>query len=250
MLRRFFPVESNQYKSFHNFFKKIDSDSLNRFEMFFPMWIMFAFQHYLVKSYDSLNMVIDVNKHYLFSMIIEDFIGVVNILLHSLLFLWLMKRFESFGPFRLVKMDSQTNFLLFLLLYAFTDIIIFGKMMIGLALLILTLYLLYRSDSPQVKIVSIVLTVAAMISSINQSEPIISTAAAVYLPFLFVALIGKSDNYLHYAQKYLPLILFIFLSTKELWFGLIGIGYFIFFNSYYYFISESKYNWLKFDHNY
>jgi len=211
---------------------------------------MFAFQHYLVKSYDSLNMVIDVNKHYLFSMIIEDFIGVVNILLHSLLFLWLMKRFESFGPFRLVKMDSQTNFLLFLLLYAFTDIIIFGKMMIGLALLILTLYLLYRSDSPQVKIVSIVLTVAAMISSINQSEPIISTAAAVYLPFLFVALIGKSDNYLHYAQKYLPLILFIFLSTKELWFGLIGIGYFIFFNSYYYFISESKYNWLKFDHNY
>ena len=250
MLRRFFPIESNQYKSFRSLFNKIDTDSLNRFEMFFPMWIMFAFQHYLVKSYDSLNMGIDINKHYLFSMIIEDFIGVFNILLHSLLFLWLMKKFESFGPFRIVKMDSQTNFLLFLSLYAFIDIIIFGKVMIGFALLMLVLYLLYRSDSLQVKIVSIVLTIIAMICSIIQNEPIVSTATAVYLPFLFFALIGKSDSYTHYAQKYLPLILFIFLSTKELWFGLIGITYFLFFNSYYYFTSESRYNWLKFDHNY
>ena len=250
MFRRFFPVESNQYKSLRNFFHKIDTDSLNRFEIFFPMWIMFAFQHYLVKSYDSLNMGIDINKYYLFSMITEDLIGVVNIFLHSLLFLWLMKKFESFGPFRIVKMDSQTNFLLFLSLYAFIDIIIFGEEMIGLSLLMIVLYLLYRSDSFQIKIGSIVLTIIAMIFSINQNEPIISTAAAVYLPFLFVALIGKSNSYLHYAQKYLPLILFIFLTTKELWFGFIGIGYFLFFNSYYYFTSESRYNWLKFDHNY
>ena len=52
MLKRIFPVESNQYQLLHNLFKKIDTDSLNRFEMFFPMWIMFAFQHYLIKSYD------------------------------------------------------------------------------------------------------------------------------------------------------------------------------------------------------
>ena len=84
MFKRFFPVESNQYKSLHNLFNKIDTDLLNRFEIFFPMWIMFAFQHYLVKSYDSLNMGIDVNKHYLFSMITEDLIGVVNIFLDFL----------------------------------------------------------------------------------------------------------------------------------------------------------------------
>ena len=89
-----------------------------------------------------------------------------------------------------------------------------------------------------------------MVFSINQNEPIVSTAAAVYLPFLFVALIGKEESYLRYAQKYLPLILFVFLTTKELWFGLIGVGYFFFFNSYYYFTSELKYDWLKFDSNY
>jgi hypothetical protein len=89
--------------------------------MFFPMWIMFAFQHYLIKSYDIAifrAMEIDLDRYYIFSMINEDWIGIVNILFHSLLFLWLMKRFESFGPFRSVKVDCQTNFLLFLVIYS------------------------------------------------------------------------------------------------------------------------------------
>ena len=252
MIKRIFPVESNQYQLLRNLFKKIDTDSLNRFEMFFPMWIMFAFQHYLIKSYDIAVyrfMEIDLNRDYLFSMIREDLIGVFNILIHSIVLLWLMKRFESFGLFRIVKMDSQTNFLLFLSIYSLIDVMIFGRMMFPLALLILVLYLLYRSSSIQIKIISILLSVVALILSLRQDEPIVSTAAMVYLPFLVVALIAKSEQYLHYAQKYLLLILFIFLFTKELWFGLIGLGYFLFFHSYYYFTSNEKYNWLKFDSN-
>ena len=152
-----------------------------------------------------------------------------------------MKRFESFGLFRIVKMDSQTNFLLFLSIYSLIDVMIFGRMMFPLALLILVLYLLYRSSSMQVKIISILLTIVALILSLRQDEPIVSTATMVYLPLLVVALIAKSEQYLHYAQKYLLLILFIFLFTKELWFGLIGLGYFLFFHSYYYFTSNDKY---------
>ena len=127
---------------------------------------MFAFQHYLVKSYDSLNMGIDVNKHYLFSMITEDLIGVVNILLHSLLFL-LMKKFESFGPFRIVKMDSQTNFLLFLSLYAFIDVIIFWKSD-GRVSFINPCSILFIPNQMcfQIKIGSIILTITAMIFSL------------------------------------------------------------------------------------
>ena len=194
-------------------------------------------------------MEIDLNRDYLFSMIREDLIGVFNILIHSIVLLWLMKRFESFGLFRIVKMDSQTNFLLFLSIYSLIDVMIFGRMMFPLALLILVLYLLYRSSSMQIKIISILLTIVALILSLRQDEPIVSTATMVYLPLLVVALIAKSEQYLHYAQKYLLLILFIFLFTKELWFGLIGLGYFLFFQSYYYFTSNEKYNWLKFDSN-
>ena len=156
MLKRIFPVESNQYQLLRNLFKKIDTDSLNRFEIFFPMWIMFAFQHYLIKSYDIAVyrfMEIDLNRDYLFSMIREDLIGVFNILIHSIVLLWLMKRFESFGLFRIVKMDSQTNFLLFLSIYSLIDVMIFGRMMFPLALLILVLYLLYRSSSMEIKII-------------------------------------------------------------------------------------------------
>ena len=252
MFKRLFPPESSRYQHIQNAFKKIDVDTINRLEILFPMWIMFAFQHYLIKSYDIAIyrfMEIDLNRDYLFSMITEDLIGVLNILLHSLLFLWLMKKFESFGLFRIVKMDSQTNFLLFLSIYSLIDVIIFGKMMFPLALLILVLYLLYRSDSIQIKIISILFTVLALILSLCQDEPIVSTATMVYLPFLVVALIGKSEQYLHYTQKYLLLILFIFLSTKELWFGLIGLGYFLFFYFYHYFSSNERYDWLKFDSN-
>ena len=250
MLKRFFPSESSRYKHIQNLVKRIDIDMIDRLEMFFPMWILLAFQHYLIKSYDTIFTIAignDLDSYYIFSMISQDWISVINILLHSILFLWLMSKFESFGPFRSVQIDCQTNFLLFLAIYSFIDVLIFGKMMIGLFLLFLVLYSLYRSDSTRSKIASIVLTSIALIFSVYQDEPVLSTSAVLYLPFLIVTLVLKSKEYLHYAQKYLPLIIFIFLSTKELWFGFIGLGYFLFFYSYYYFTMNKKYNWLKFD---
>ena len=252
MFKRIFPPTSSIYKHIHNIFQRIDTDIIDRLELFFPMWIMFAFQHYLIKSYDIAiyrAMEIDLDRYYVFSMISEDWIGVINIIFHSILFLWLMNRFESFGPFRTVKRDFQTNFLLFLSIYAFIDVLIFGKMMVGLFLLFLVLYILYRSDSLRSKIISISLTVIVLIFSIYQDEPVLSTSTIVYLPFLIVASIVRSKEFLDYAQKYLPFILFIFLSTKELWFGFIGLGYFIFFYSYYYFTTNKGYHWLKFDSN-
>ena len=250
MLKRLFPSKSSRYKHIQNLVKRINTDIIDRLEIFFPMWIMLAFQHYLIKSYDiaifsGLN--IDYDRYYIFSMIIEDWAGIVNILFHSLLFLWLMKRYESFGPFRSVKIDCQTNFLLFLAIYSFIEILIFGKMMMGLFLMFLVLYIIYRSDSMRSKISTIILTMIVLLFSIYQDEPILSTSAMLYLPFLFATLALKSKEYLYYAQKYLLFIVFIFLSTKELWFGFVGLGYFIFFYSYYYFSTNEKYNWLKFD---
>ena len=250
MLKRLFPSKSSRYKHIQNLVKRINTDIIDRLEIFFPMWIMLAFQHYLIKSYDitifsGLN--INYDRYYIFSMIIEDWAGIVNILFHSLLFLWLMKRYESFGPFRSVKIDCQTNFLLFLAIYSFIDILIFGKMMMGLFLMFLVLYIIYRSDSMRSKISTIILTMIVLLFSIYQDEPILSTSAMLYLPFLFATLALKSKEYLYYAQKYLLFIVFIFLSTKELWFGFVGLGYFIFFYSYYYFSTKEKYNWLKFD---
>ena len=250
MLKRLFPTKSCRYKHIQNLVKRINTDIIDRLEIFFPMWIMLAFQHYLIKSYDIAvfsGLKIDYDRYYIFSMIIEDWAGIVNILFHSLLFLWLMKRYESFGPFRSVKIDCQTNFLLFLAIYSFIDILIFGKMMMGLFLMFLVLYIIYRSDSMRSKISTIILTMIVLLFSIYQDEPILSTSAMLYLPFLFATLALKSKEYLYYAQKYLLFIVFIFLSTKELWFGFVGLGYFIFFYSYYYFSTNEKYNWLKFD---
>ena len=250
MLKRLFPTKSCRYKHIQNLVKRINTDIIDRLEIFFPMWIMLAFQHYLIKSYDIAvfsGLKIDYDRYYIFSMIIEDWAGIVNILFHSLLFLWLMKRYESFGPFRSVKIDCQTNFLLFLAIYSFIDILIFGKMMMGLFLMFLVLYIIYRSDSMRSKISTIILTMIVLLFSIYQDEPILSTSAMLYLPFLFATLALKSKEYLYYAQKYLLFIVFIFLSTKELWFGFVGLGYFIFFYSYYYFSTIEKYNWLKFD---
>ena len=250
MLKRLFPSKSSRYKHIQNLVKRINTDIIDRLEIFFPMWIMLAFQHYLIKSYDIAvfsGPPIDYDRYYIFSMIIEDWAGIVNILFHSLLFLWLMKRYESFGPFRSVKIDCQTNFLLFLAIYSFIDILIFGKMMMGLFLMFLVLYIIYRSDSMRSKISTIILTMIVLLFSIYQDEPILSTSAMLYLPFLFATLALKSKEYLYYAQKYLLFIVFIFLSTKELWFGFVGLGYFIFFYSYYYFSTNEKYNWLKFD---
>ena len=250
MIKRLFPSESSRYKHIQNFFQRIDVDIIDRLEIFFPMWIMLAFQHYLIKSYDTIfniGIADSLDRYYIFSMISQDWISVVNILLQSILFLWLMNRFESFGPFRSVRIDFQTNFLLFLSIYSFVGVLIFGNMMIGLWLLLLVLYLLYRSDSMRSKFLSLLLTVVVLVLSIYQDEPILSTSSIVYLPFLVTTLLFKSKEYLYYAQKYLPFILFIFLSTKELWFGFLGLGYFIFFYSYYYFTTNKKYNWLKFD---
>ena len=128
MLKRFFPSESSRYKHIQNLVKRIDIDMIDRLEMFFPMWILLAFQHYLIKSYDTIFTIAignDLDSYYIFSMISQDWISVINILLHSILFLWLMSKFESFGPFRSVKIDCQTNFLLFLAIYSFIDVLIF-----------------------------------------------------------------------------------------------------------------------------
>ena len=105
MLKRFFPSESSRYKHIQNLFQRIDVDMIDRLEIFFPMWIMLAFQHYLIKSYDTIfNTIIgsDLDRYYIFSMISQDWISVINILFQSILFLWLMNKFESFGPFRSV----------------------------------------------------------------------------------------------------------------------------------------------------
>ena len=58
---------------------------------------------------------------------------------------------------------------------------------------------------------------------------------------------AKSKKLIIYAQKYLPLIMFIFIATKEFWFAFIGLSYFIFFNMYYYFSSKRKYDFLRFN---
>ena len=150
MIRRLFPEDSNQFNFLQNIFKSFDKEFIDRLEMFFPMWCMFAYQHYLVKSFDIAifrSMEINLNTNYVFSMIKEDWIGIANILFHTLLFLWLMKRFDTFGLFRTVKSDFQTNFLLFLVLFSLIDIFFFGKMMIGFFLMNVVLYVIYRSDS-------------------------------------------------------------------------------------------------------
>ena len=250
MIRRLFPEDSNQFNFLQNIFKSFDKEFIDRLEMFFPMWCMFAYQHYLVKTYDIAifrSMEINLNTNYVFSMIKEDWIGVVNILFHTLLFLWLMKRFDTFGPFRTVKSDFQTNFLLFLSLFSLVDIFLFGKMMIGLFLMNVVLYVIYRSDSYFSMLLAISLTLITLLISVRLNEPILATTSAVYLPFLIFSLAFKPKKLIIYAQKYLPLIMFIFIATKELWFGFIGFSYFLFFNMHYYFSSKRKYNFLRFD---
>ena len=250
MIRRLFPEDSNQFNFLQNIFKSFDKEFIDRLEMFFPMWCMFAYQHYLVKSFDIAifrSMEINLNTNYVFSMIKEDWIGIANILFHTLLFLWLMKRFDTFGPFRTVKSDFQTNFLLFLALFSLIDIIFFGKMMIAFFLMNIILYVIYRSDSYFSIFLALSLTVIVLLLSVNSNEPVLATSSAVFLPFLIFSLVFKSKKLIIYAQKYLPLIMFIFIATKEFWFAFIGLSYFIFFNMYYYFSSKRKYDFLRFD---
>ena len=175
MIRRLFPEDSNQFNFLQNIFKSFDKEFIDRLEMFFPMWCMFAYQHYLVKSFDIAifrSMEINLNTNYVFSMIKEDWIGIANILFHTLLFLWLMKRFDTFGPFRTVKSDFQTNFLLFLALFSLIDIIFFGKMMIAFFLMNVILYVIYRSDSYFSIFLALSLTVIVLLLSVNSNEPI------------------------------------------------------------------------------
>ena len=250
MIKRLFPEDSNQFNILKSFFSSFKKDSIDRIEMFFPMWCMLAFQHYLVKSFeigifDSIN--ISTNNNYLFSLMMEDLIGLFNIIFHTILFLWLMNRFNFFGPFKTVKSDSQTNFLLFLVIFALFDILLFGKMMFGFFLINVVLYIIYRSDSIFTQFLSLIFIIIALLFSINFNEPIIATSCAVYFPFLISSLIFKSKNLIVYSQKFLPMIIFIFISTKELWFGFIGISYFLFFNMYYYFVFKKKYDFLRLD---
>lgn len=250
MIRRLFPEDSKQFNFLQNIFKSFDKEFIDRLEMFFPMWCMFAFQHYLVKSFDISifrSMEIDLNTNYVFSLINEDWIGIVNIIFHTTLFFWLMKKYDAFGPFRTVKSDFQTNFLLFLAIYALIDTFIFGKMMLGYFLMSVVLYLIYRSDSYLCLALSLLLTIITMLLSVSFNEPILATVSVVYIPFLVFSLIFKSKNLISYAQKYLPLIIFIFISTKELWFGFIGLSYFLFFNMFYYFSSKREYDFLRLD---
>ena len=168
MIRRLFPEDSNQFNFLQNIFKSFDKEFIDRLEMFFPMWCMFAYQHYLAKSFDIAifrSMEINLNTNYVFSMIREDWIGIANILFHTLLFLWLMKRFDTFGPFRTVKSDFQTNFLLFLALFSLIDIIFFGKMMIAFFLMNVILYVIYRSDSYFSIFLALSLTVIVLLLS-------------------------------------------------------------------------------------
>ena len=75
MLKRLFPSESSRYKHIQNLVKRINSDIIDRLEIFFPMWLMFAFQHYLIKSYDIAifsAMNIEPNRFYMFSMICRE----------------------------------------------------------------------------------------------------------------------------------------------------------------------------------
>jgi hypothetical protein len=72
MLKRFFPSESSRYKHIQNLVKRIDIDMIDRLEMFFPMWIMLAFQHYLIKSYDTIFTIAignDLYSYYIFFII-------------------------------------------------------------------------------------------------------------------------------------------------------------------------------------
>ena len=174
MIKKVFPVGSKQFTFLKNVFSKFDRISIDNLEILFPFWCMLAFQHHLVKSYDISTfrfMDIDLDNGYIFSLVFEDWIGVISIILHSILLLWLMKKFDFFGPFRTVKIDFQTNFLLFTALYALLDIIIFGKMMFGFFLILLSLYILYRSQSFFSQLICLLLTIITLVFSLAINEP-------------------------------------------------------------------------------
>ena len=251
MIKRFFPEDSNQFDFLQKIFKSFDKEFIDRLEMFFPMWCVLSFKHYLIKSYDIyviFNPIdIENNEKYVFSLSSYDWFGVISIILHTIFLLHLMKKFDYFGPFRTVKSDFQTNFLLFVSLFSLFNVFIHGKLMIGLFLLNVVLYIIYRSNSYFSISLGLFLSILTLFLSLRFNEPVLATSAAIFLPFLVSSLLFKSRNQIVYAQKYLPLIIFIFISSKELWFGFIGLSYFLFFNMYYYFSFKRKYDFLRFD---
>ena len=88
MIRRLFPEDSNQFNFLQSIFKSFDKKFIDRLELFFPMWCMFAFQHYLVKSFDIIifrGMTIDLNTNYIFSLIKDSFATWINLLLSKFL---------------------------------------------------------------------------------------------------------------------------------------------------------------------
>ena len=216
MIKILFPEDSSQFNFLHNIFKSIDKELIDRLEMFFPMWCVLSFKHYLIKSYDIyviFNPVdIENNEKYIFSLNSYDWFGVISIVLHTIFLLYLMKKFDYFGPFRTVKSDFQTNFLLFISLFSLINIFIHGKLMIGLFLLNVVLYVIYRSYSYFSISLGLFLSTLTLFLSLRFNEPVLATSAAIYIPFLVSSLLFKSRNQIVYAQKYLPLIIFIFIS--------------------------------------
>ena len=188
MIRRLFPEHSSQFNFLQNIFKSFDKEFIDRLEMFFPMWCVLSFKHYLIKSYDIyviFNPVdIENNEKYVFSMSSYDWFGVISIILHTLFLLYLMKKFDSFGPFRTVKTDFQTNFLLFVSLFSLINIFIHGKLMTGLFLLNVVLYTIYRSNSYFSIYLGLFLSSLTLFLSLRFNEPVLATSAAIFLPFL------------------------------------------------------------------
>jgi len=50
MIRRLFPEDSNQFNFLQNIFKSFDKEFIDRLEMFFPMWCVLSFKHYLINA--------------------------------------------------------------------------------------------------------------------------------------------------------------------------------------------------------
>ena len=132
-----------------------------------------------------------------------DWFGVISIILHTLFLLYLMKKFDSFGPFRTVKTDFQTNFLLFVSLFSLINIFIHGKLMTGLFLLNVVLYLIYRSNSYFSIYLGLFLSSLTLFLSLRFNEPVLATSAAIFLPFLVSSFFFKSRTQIAYGSQYL-----------------------------------------------
>ena len=98
MIRKLFPEDSNQFDFLQKIFKSFDKEFIDRLEMFFPMWCVLSFKHYLIKSYDIyviFNPIdIENNENYVFSLSSYDWFGVISIFLHTIFLLQFMKKYD------------------------------------------------------------------------------------------------------------------------------------------------------------